>query len=94
MNDVVTGKSAECGLCRVGCAQASSEPLLHARHVHRRGGGGESGSPGAERGEDRSHLVGIRHQLQGEPDPRWLLRPDVLSGPAAVSEADSSTTWW
>lgn len=25
-------------------------------------------------------LVGIRHQVQGEPDPRWLTRPEVLSG--------------
>jgi L-fuconolactonase len=33
------------------------------------------------------HLVGIRHQVQGEPDPRWLLRPDVLDGLAAVADA-------
>ncbi|MFM9593747.1 amidohydrolase family protein [Streptomyces scabiei] len=33
------------------------------------------------------HLVGIRHQVQGEPDPRWLVRPDVLRGLAAVAEA-------
>ncbi|MDT0572786.1 amidohydrolase family protein [Streptomyces sp. DSM 3412] len=32
-------------------------------------------------------LVGIRHQVQGESDPRWLLRPDVLRGLAAVAEA-------
>ncbi|WP_338896297.1 amidohydrolase family protein [Streptomyces sp. TG1A-60] len=37
--------------------------------------------PGGER------LVGIRHQVQGEPDPRWLLRPEVLRGLAAVAEA-------
>ncbi|WP_299531910.1 amidohydrolase [uncultured Streptomyces sp.] len=36
-------------------------------------------------GGDR--LVGIRHQVQGEPDPRWLLRPDVLRGLAAVADA-------
>lgn len=36
-------------------------------------------------GGDR--LVGLRHQVQGEPDPRWLLRPDVLRGLTAVSEA-------
>ncbi|MFF3749408.1 amidohydrolase family protein [Streptomyces sp. NPDC002018] len=35
-------------------------------------------------GGDR--LVGIRHQVQGEPDPRWLLRPDVQRGLAAVAE--------
>lgn len=33
-------------------------------------------------GGDR--LVGIRHQVQGEPDPEWLLRPDVQRGLAAV----------
>jgi L-fuconolactonase len=33
------------------------------------------------------HLVGIRHQVQGESDPRWLVRPDVLLGLAAVAEA-------
>ncbi|MDQ1006848.1 L-fuconolactonase [Streptomyces sp. V4I23] len=32
-------------------------------------------------------LVGIRHQVQGEPDPRWLLRPDVLRGLEAVARA-------
>ncbi|UYQ65916.1 amidohydrolase family protein [Streptomyces peucetius] len=37
--------------------------------------------PGGQR------LVGIRHQVQSEPDPRWLLRADVLRGLAAVAEA-------
>ncbi|WP_405720203.1 amidohydrolase family protein [Streptomyces sp. NBC_01537] len=37
--------------------------------------------PGGER------LVGIRHQVQGEPDPLWLLRPDVLRGLSAVADA-------
>ncbi len=32
-------------------------------------------------------LVGIRHQVESEPDDEWLLRPDVLRGLAAVSEA-------
>lgn len=36
-------------------------------------------------GGDR--LVSLRHQVQGEPDPRWLLRPDVQRGLAAVAEA-------
>ncbi|MFF7340946.1 amidohydrolase family protein [Streptomyces sp. NPDC008163] len=36
-------------------------------------------------GGDR--LVGLRHQVQGEPDPEWLLRPDVLRGLAAVADA-------
>ncbi|WP_105969733.1 amidohydrolase family protein [Streptomyces geranii] len=34
-----------------------------------------------------AHLKGIRHQVQGEPDPEWLLRPDVRRGLAAVAEA-------
>ncbi|MGB8941564.1 MAG: amidohydrolase family protein [Streptomyces sp.] len=33
------------------------------------------------------HLVGIRHQVQSEPDPQWLLRPDVRLGLAAVGTA-------
>ncbi|WP_405922994.1 amidohydrolase family protein [Streptomyces sp. NBC_00035] len=33
------------------------------------------------------YLKGIRHQVQGEPDPEWLLRPDVQRGLAAVAEA-------
>lgn len=32
-------------------------------------------------------LVGLRHQVQGEADPRWLMRPDVLRGLAAVARA-------
>jgi L-fuconolactonase len=35
-------------------------------------------------GGDR--LVGIRHQVQEEPDPQWLLRPDVLRGLVAVAD--------
>ena len=37
--------------------------------------------PGGER------LVGIRHQVQDESDPDWLLRPDVERGIAAVGRA-------
>ena len=33
------------------------------------------------------YLKGIRHQVQGEPDPEWLLRPDVHRGLSAVAEA-------
>ncbi|MCZ4512202.1 amidohydrolase family protein [Streptomyces sp. ActVer] len=33
------------------------------------------------------HLKGIRHQVQGEPDPEWLLRPDVQRGLGAVAAA-------
>lgn len=32
-------------------------------------------------------LVGIRHQVQGEPDPAWLTRTDVLRGLRAVADA-------
>jgi L-fuconolactonase len=33
------------------------------------------------------HLVAIRHQVQDEPDPEWLLRADVERGLRAVSAA-------
>lgn len=33
------------------------------------------------------YLKGIRHQVQGEPDPEWLLRADVRRGLAALTEA-------
>jgi L-fuconolactonase len=32
-------------------------------------------------------LVGLRHQVQNEPDPQWLARPDVLRGLAAIADA-------
>jgi L-fuconolactonase len=32
-------------------------------------------------------LKGVRHQVQGEADPEWLLRPDVRRGLAAVADA-------
>ncbi len=38
-------------------------------------------APGGDR------LVGIRHQVQDEPDPEWLARPDVRRGLAAVASA-------
>ncbi|EST35583.1 amidohydrolase family protein [Streptomyces roseochromogenus] len=34
-----------------------------------------------------AHLKGIRHQVQGEPDPEWLLRPDVRRGLTALADA-------
>ncbi|GAB2588828.1 amidohydrolase family protein [Streptomyces capparidis] len=37
--------------------------------------------PGGER------LVGVRHQVQSEPDPDWLVRPDVLRGLREVARA-------
>jgi L-fuconolactonase len=33
------------------------------------------------------HLKGIRHQVQAEPDPEWLLRADVGRGLAALADA-------
>ncbi len=42
-------------------------------------------SLGSAPGGDR--LVGVRHQLQIEPDPRWLGRSDVRDGLAAIAEA-------
>ena len=38
-------------------------------------------------GPGRGRLVGIRHQVHDEPDPRWLLRDDVLAGLEAVADA-------
>jgi L-fuconolactonase len=38
-------------------------------------------APGGDR------LVGIRHLVQGEADPRWLCRPDVRRGLRATAEA-------
>ncbi|MHB9857483.1 amidohydrolase family protein [Streptomyces sp. YIM S03343] len=34
-----------------------------------------------------SFLKGIRHQVQGEPDPEWLLRPTAQRGLTAVADA-------
>jgi L-fuconolactonase len=36
---------------------------------------------------EREWLVGIRHQVQSEPDPRWLCRDDVRAGLRAVRDA-------
>ena len=44
-----------------------------------------AGALAALDGGDR--LVGIRHQVQGEPDPEWLCRPDVRRGLRAVADA-------
>ncbi len=38
-------------------------------------------------GPGGAKLVGIRHQVHDEPDPAWLLHPDVRAGIAAVGEA-------
>src|SRR5690606_31425653 len=33
-------------------------------------------------------LVAIRHQVQEEPDPRWLARPEVIDGLRVLAEYD------
>jgi L-fuconolactonase len=38
-------------------------------------------------GTGGARLVGIRHQVHDEPDPAWLLRPDVRRGLHAVAAA-------
>src|SRR5262249_62203826 len=40
-----------------------------------------AGGPGG------GYLVAIRHQVQSEPDPDWLRRPDVIRGLRAVAAA-------
>jgi L-fuconolactonase len=40
-----------------------------------------AGGPGGAR------LAGVRHQVQSEPDPDWLRRPDVIRGLRAVAAA-------
>jgi L-fuconolactonase len=38
-------------------------------------------------GPGGDYLVSIRHQVQSEPDPDWLRRPDVIRGLGAVAAA-------
>lgn len=38
-------------------------------------------------GPGGSYLAGIRHQVQSEPDPDWLRRPEVIRGLRAVAAA-------
>jgi L-fuconolactonase len=38
-------------------------------------------------GPGGDYLVGIRHQVQSEPDPDWLRRPDVIRGLRAIAAA-------
>src|SRR3954465_5040021 len=42
---------------------------------------------GAQDAPGGARLVGIRRLVQTEPDPRWLTRPDVQRGLAAVGAA-------
>ena len=51
----------------VGWADLTSTAIPETLAVLRSGPGG-------------ARLVGIRHLVQGEPDPRWLARPDVRRG--------------
>jgi L-fuconolactonase len=39
------------------------------------------------RGPGGDRLVGVRHLVEPEPDPDWLVRPDVLAGLCAVRDA-------
>ncbi|MER6579119.1 amidohydrolase family protein [Nonomuraea sp. NPDC001023] len=39
------------------------------------------------RGPGGDRLVGVRHLVEAEPDPDWLVRPDVLAGLRAVRDA-------
>jgi L-fuconolactonase len=41
----------------------------------------------AQLAELEGPLVGVRHPVQDEPDPVWLLRPEVQRGVAALGEA-------
>ena len=43
---------------------------------------------GLRAGPNGRWLVGVRHLVQDEADPAWLLRPEVRRGLAAVAEAD------
>lgn len=58
----------------VGWADLTSTAIPETLAVLRSGPGG-------------ARLAGIRHLVQGEPDPRWLARPDVRRGLRAVAEA-------
>ena len=58
----------------VGWADLTSGRLPQALDTLRSGPGG-------------AYLVGIRHLVQGEQDPRWLGRPDVRRGLRAVADA-------
>lgn len=61
----------------VGWADLTSDHLSGTLEALCAGPGGE-------------HLVGIRHLVQGEPDPGWLNRPDVHRGLHTVARAGLS----
>jgi L-fuconolactonase len=58
----------------VGWADLASGGIRRALDALRSGPGGD-------------RLVGIRHLVQGEPDPRWLARAEVRRGLRAVADA-------
>ncbi|MEU8516875.1 amidohydrolase family protein [Kitasatospora sp. NPDC048722] len=58
----------------VGWADLTAPGIADTLAVLRRGPGGD-------------RLVGLRHLVQGEPDPAWLARPDVRRGLRAVGDA-------
>ncbi|RAG86674.1 amidohydrolase [Streptacidiphilus pinicola] len=58
----------------VGWADLTAPQLADTLAELRRGPGGEL-------------LVGVRHLVQGEPDPAWLSRPDVRRGLRTVGDA-------
>ena len=58
----------------VGWADLTAPGIADTLAALRAGPGGE-------------HLVGLRHQVQDEADPHWLLRSDVRRGLAAVASA-------
>ena len=46
-----------------------------------------TGDVSLQLGQLGGRIVGVRHQVQDEPDPAWLLRAEVQRGLAAVGEA-------
>ncbi|KUJ42249.1 amidohydrolase [Streptomyces sp. NRRL F-5122] len=58
----------------VGWADLTSDDLAGTLDALRAAPGGD-------------HLVGLRHLVQGEPDPGWLNRPDVRRGLRTVAQA-------
>lgn len=69
---IAAGSSLVAGV--VGWVDLTAPDIADQLAALRSGPGGEA-------------LVGIRHQAQDEPDPRWLLRPEVVRGIRAVAAA-------
>lgn len=58
----------------IGWVDLTADDVTDRLHRLREGPGGEL-------------LVGVRHQIEDEPDPRWAVRDDVLHGIRAVGAA-------